>query len=217
MAELKPHLLQIMNGLIEEVRFGKAALRIAIGLNYADPDAWAVAPLFFGLSRQANLEVAQMYAAKLCDKPTKKKTPVTIRTLLNLAKKQPMLFTKGSHAEVIEAANKCWKIISGLKVPLASIEKRRHESLAHLDANSVMNPGQLKHTAPLTLADLEKIFEGTEEILRSMDRFFTGLVGEIIFLEQDDYRAVLRIAADAKRSATRSASPKQPRPTAESE
>ena len=50
MAELKPNLLQIMNGLIEEVRFGKAALRIAIGLNYADPDAWAVAPLFFGLA-----------------------------------------------------------------------------------------------------------------------------------------------------------------------
>ncbi|MGA7623815.1 MAG: hypothetical protein WB630_23605 [Candidatus Acidiferrales bacterium] len=95
MTELKPSLEQIMNGLIGEVRVGKAVLRIAIGLNYADPDAWAVAPVFFGPSRHANLEVAQMYMAKLYDKLTKKKTPVTIRTLLNLAEKQPIFFYEG--------------------------------------------------------------------------------------------------------------------------
>ncbi|MGA8557412.1 MAG: hypothetical protein WB630_23610 [Candidatus Acidiferrales bacterium] len=78
--------------------------------------------------------------------------------------------------------------MSGFKVPLASIEKRRHKALAHLDANSVISPSQLKHTAPLSLAELEKIFEGTEEILRTMDRFFTGLVGEMFFLEQGDYK-----------------------------
>jgi hypothetical protein len=194
-----PTLDQIMSGLIREVRFGKAALRVAVGLNYTDSDIWNVAPMFFGLARQANLEVAQMYLARLYDRPTKTREPVTVRTLLKLGERQPELFTKGTPDEVIAAAKECRKIITSLREPLASIETRRNEALAHLDKNSVMNPGGLKQTAPLSMADLQRMFDETENILRKMDRFYSGLVGEIFFLEQDDYRAVLKIIAEAKR------------------
>lgn len=203
MIDPTPSIEQTMNGLIAEVRFGKAALRIAAALNTVEPDIWNAAPLFFGLSRQANLEVAQMYVARLYDKPTKYKTPVTVRTLLKLAEEQPALFTKGEPDEVLAAAKECRAIIATLRAPLASIETRRNEALAHLDANSVMNPGILKLTAPLTIDDLQRVFDESENILRKIDRFYSGLVGPIFFLEQDDYKTVFRIIAEAKRKQPR--------------
>ncbi len=107
-----PTLEQIMNGLIREVRFGKIALRIAAALNTVDPDIWNAAPLFSGVSRQANLEVAQMHLARLYDRPTKYKTPVTVRALLDLAETHPALFTEGEPGEVIAAAKECRAIIT---------------------------------------------------------------------------------------------------------
>lgn len=193
-----PSIEQIMSGLIAEVRFGKAAVRIAAALNTAAPDVWTAAPLFFGVLLQANLQVSQMHAARLYDKPTKYKTPVTVRALLKLAEEQPALFTKGKPNDVIAAAKECREIIAALEAPLASIEKRRNEVLAHLDENSVINPGSLKQTAPLTIGDLQRVFDGTENILRKIDRFYSGLIGEIFYLGQDDYKKVFRIIAAAK-------------------
>ncbi len=118
MTELKPSLEQIMNGLIGEVRVGKAVLRIAIGLNYADPDAWAVAPVFFGPSRHANLEVAQMYMAKLYDKLTRRRLPLQSELCSTSQRSNRFFFTKGSRAEVIEAANNAGELFRGSKCRL---------------------------------------------------------------------------------------------------
>ncbi len=81
--------------------------------------------------------------------------------------------------------------------PFASIETRRNELLAHLDEKSVMNPRGLEQTAPLTIADLQRVFQETENILHKIDRFYSGRIGEIKYL--DDYKAVFKLIAKAKR------------------
>jgi AbiU2 len=139
-----------------------------------------------------------MHVARLYDSPSRGREPVTVRRMLNIAKREPQQFTKGSPEEVQAAVTECRKSLQQLKVPLRSIEVRRNEYLAHLDENTVINPGELKRTAPLTLADLEQIFDATERILLKMDRFCSGLVGNISYLGQDDYKTVFRIIADAR-------------------
>jgi hypothetical protein len=58
MTKASPTLGQIMNGLVGELRRGKTAARIAFALNYMNPEIFAVAPLFFGLTLQTYLESA---------------------------------------------------------------------------------------------------------------------------------------------------------------
>ena len=78
--------------------------------------------------------------------------------------------------------------VESLKIPLASIKKRRDEALAHLSLESVLNPGGLKQTAPLSLAELQQVFDETEKILQQVDSLFRGISGELKYLGHDDTR-----------------------------
>jgi hypothetical protein len=91
----------------------------------------------------------------------------------------------------------CRAIITSLEALLASVKTRRNECFAHPDANSVGNPVGLTRTAPLSMADPQTIFDQTENILRKMGRFQSGLAAETFFLEQDDDQTVLKIIAEA--------------------
>jgi HEPN superfamily AbiU2-like protein len=192
-----PSLEQVMKGLIAEVLKGRQALAIAVGLRGADQVVLDVAPVFFGMAYDGNIELAQMYAAKLYDK-TKNPQPITVATLLSIAEQHPELFKKGTESEVLKAAKECRNLVANLEVPLASIKRRRDEALAHLDAKSVMNPGGLKRTAPLTITEIEKIFHDTETILKKMDYLFRATIGDLKYLGHDDYQTVIDLIADAK-------------------
>jgi len=55
------------------------------------------------------------------------------------------------------------------------------------DQISAVKQGELEQTAPLTIANLQKVFDKTESILRKLDRFYSGLVGEVKYMGEDDY------------------------------
>ena len=123
---------------------------------------------------------------------------MTVMTLLSIAERHPELFKKGARGEVLAAAKECRKLMTSLQGPLASIKRRRNEALAHLDARSVISPGGLKQTAPLTIAEIEKIFDNTEGILQKIDYLYCATVGDLKYLAHDDYKTVLDLMADAK-------------------
>lgn len=57
------------------------------------------------------------------------------------------------------------KRVVAIQPLLDSIRRRRNEWLAHLDPRTVIDPKVLSEAARLTIPDLERAFEGTEEIL----------------------------------------------------
>ena len=71
-ARSNPSLEQVLKNLIAEVLKGRAALEIAVGLSEGDPVVLSAAPVFFGMAYDGNLELAQLYAARLYDRnPTR--------------------------------------------------------------------------------------------------------------------------------------------------
>jgi hypothetical protein len=190
-----PTIGQMLASLIDEVMRGKTALGIANGLTAADPVVLLVAPLFFYLTRDGLLELAQMYAAKLYDTH---RYAITVKTLLDESARQTAAFENRQPSDVLAAIADCHTRIAGIQAPLSSIKKRRDEVLAHLDANSVTNITALNTTASLTIADLVRVFDETEKILRRIDTLYSHTCGELKYLGSDDYKQVLDLIADAK-------------------
>jgi hypothetical protein len=193
--EPQPTIIQILGSLVDEILRGKTALGIAEGLTAADPVVLEAAPVFFWFTRDGLLELAQMYAAKLYDAH---KNAVTVLTLLAIAEQQAGSFQNGQPREVRAAIAKAKTQIAGMNIPLASITKRRNEALAHLAPKSVVNRTGLNVTANLTVADLRTVFSETEKIVRTMDTLYSGVTGELRYLGQDDYEAVLDFVAAGK-------------------
>jgi hypothetical protein len=190
-----PSLEQVIKSLIAEVLKGRAALEIAVGLSKADPVVLSAAPVFFGMAYDGNLELAQLYAARLYDHNAE---AIDVEVLLDLAERTAGLARRGKPSEVRAMIATCRAKVQSLKVPLASIKKRRDEALAHLALESVLNPGSLKQTAPLTLAEIQQVFDETEKILQQVDSFFRAISGQLRYLGHDDYTMVLDLMSDAK-------------------
>lgn len=190
-----PTIDQMLDSLKKEVLAGRASLGIAVGLREADPVVLQTAPTYFGLTHDGCLEISQIYAAKLYDTTS---GAITIKSLLSAAQQQIESFKNGKPKEIAIAVSKARAEIGNLKEPLESIRKRRNESLAHLDPNSVMNPLDLSTTAKLTIPDLERVFDGTEKILLDISSLYDGTSGELKFLGGDDYTMALNYIADAK-------------------
>jgi hypothetical protein len=88
-------------------------------------------------------------------------------------------------------------LIASLKAPLKAIKKRRNEVLAHLDPETVVNPQGLNTTAKLTIIDLVKVFADTEKIVLTIDSLYSGAFGELRYLGEKDYTAILDHVADS--------------------
>jgi hypothetical protein len=170
-------------------------LEITKGLGQADPVILQSAPTFFGITRDGSLDLAQIIAAKLYDKT---KGAVTIKTALDQALLSIGSFQRGTKVEITAMIAKARKKIMELEPVLESIRTRRNEGLAHLDPRTVASPGQLPTKAKLTMAEVERVFRVTEDILLDLDSYYESLIGDLQFLGHDDYRHALDLIRRAK-------------------
>lgn len=191
----RPTVQQIIDRLINELIRGKTALQIAIGLRAGDPVVLQLAPVFFGLTIDGNLGLAQMYAAKMYD--THEGT-VTINALIRRCEEEATAFNHGTEEQVLAAVSWCRNAVDSIQTTLKAIRKRRNEALAHLDPRFVANPTYLNAAAALTIPDLTAAFEQTERILQRIDAVHSGTIGALKYLGHDDYKVVLDLVADAK-------------------
>jgi hypothetical protein len=88
--------------------------------------------------------------------------------------------------------------IDGLREILKSVQKRRHEAIAHLDPRTVVDPVGLATRAKLTIADLKKVFDETSIILNKVLRLWKDTYASLEFIGSDDYETALELIADAK-------------------
>jgi hypothetical protein len=194
-AKIKPTISEILTSLKHEVVFGKAYLRIAKGLGEADPVVLHTASTFFGLTVEAFLLMAQMFAAKLYDKTS---GAVTVKSLLEAAQAQVGNVPYGTAQEVDSAIKEAKVRIDSLGTILKSIQNRRNQSLAHLDPRTVKDPAGLAKSAKLTLADLGKVFDQTGAILNEFSRLWEDTTTMMRLVDDEDYTGALNRIAEAK-------------------
>lgn len=193
--KLVPTIQQIIDRLINEFRRGNTALQIANGLLAGDRGLLERAPVFFGLTIEGNLELAQIYAGRMYDRT---KGAITVKILMQRCREQAKHFNHGTESQVLSALSWCADAVESIRPTLESITKRRNKALAHLDPQFVANPTYLNTAAALTIPDLVTVYDTTEKILQRLDAVHSGTIGPLTFLGPDDYRIVLDLLAESR-------------------
>ncbi|MGB9431838.1 MAG: hypothetical protein WBQ89_06315, partial [Candidatus Acidiferrum sp.] len=188
-------LKRVFEAIEGQILNGKTYLSISKAIRAlleSHPDVFGTAPTFFGLTSEGGLELAQMTVARLYDRSRSGlDRAVTIRRMLEQSKREIRSFKYGDETEVNEAIAKAGKTVQGLEPILAAIKHRRNEWFAHLDVRTVANSQESNDRAKLTIADLERAFRETEEIVGNLTHLFDGAIGELRYLGGDDYRGML--------------------------
>ena len=191
----KPTFKQVLDALKRQVLVGKSYLGIAKGLLNTDPVLLDGARTFFGLTIDGSFELAQMAIARLYDRT---RGAVTIPLMLGRAADEISSFQRGDREQIVEAIKKAQDTVTGLESVLASIHVRRNEWLAHLDPRTVANLAALAARAKLDIPDLDHAFKETEEIVLEMSSLYEGVIGDLHFLGDDDYKSALNWIRKAK-------------------
>jgi hypothetical protein len=191
----QPSLQEILTSLMNEVVWGRAHLKIAKAIRTADPAIIHTAQTFFGLTHDAHLFAAQMYAAKLHDKT---KGPITIRSALAEAERVAGTFAHASAEQVRKTLAAAQAELARFERVLTAIEERRNEYLAHIDARSIVGPTALDSTAALTIDELDDLFVETGNILNDIKQLHDGTLAVLELVDSADYTNAFRLIAEAK-------------------
>jgi hypothetical protein len=183
----KPTIEQVLNALERQILFGKTYLAVSRGLLNAEPVVYGVARIFFGLTADGGVELAAMTIARLYDRS---KGSVTLPRMLLQAEKEIGCFRH--HSRVSEAIGKAKSKVSGLASVLVAIKRYRDTWFAHLDPDVVVDPQALNAAVKVTLLDLYRVFDETEEIIKELTHLLDGRTGPIDFSGNDDFLEVLR-------------------------
>jgi HEPN superfamily AbiU2-like protein len=191
----KPTLKQTLDALKRQVLNGNSYLKIADGLAKADPVIFQGATTFFYMTIDGSLELAQIAAARLYDRS---KGSVTVEAMLCEASSQAAAFQHGDQTQVENAILKARQRVVAIQPIVDVIRRRRNKWLAHLDPETVLDPGALAAKAKLTIPDLERVFKETEEIVLELSGLYEGVIGELRYLGGDDYKSALDWIRKAK-------------------
>ena len=192
-----PSLEEILIALKREVAFGRTHLRIALAIRRADPVVIHSAQTFFGLTHDAHLAAAQMYAAKLYDKT---KGSLGVRSLLAKAGQLAGKFANATGEEVRKVISAANAQVDGFDKILFAVERRRNEYLAHLDVKTVADPPALDKEAGLTIDELDNLLVETGNMLNEISQLYDGTLSFLELTGFDDHETVLKLIAGAMRA-----------------
>lgn len=106
--------------------------------------------------------------------------------------------SRGDRKRIVQAIKKAENAVTGLESVLASIHKRRNEWFAHLDPRTVRDPAALAVKAKLSIPDLDRAFQETEDIVLEMSSLYESVIGKLHYLGDDDYKSALNWIRRAK-------------------
>jgi hypothetical protein len=199
-AALTPELFgKTLDRLIEMVVFGKAHVKIGLGLGNllkGDPAIAQVSPVFWGTSLNAQVDIAQLIAFKLFD--THKGT-ATIFYLLEQARHLSNIFGNADPVQVeaiVQTASD--KISRPLSKPLKQIRAKRNRVLAHLDRTIISDPEKVATQAKVTWTDLNVIFDISGQILNDVSVAFRDSSPLWDLIGSEDYTSTIDLVSAAK-------------------
>jgi HEPN superfamily AbiU2-like protein len=185
----------MLRSLKAEVIFGRTHLRIAKLLRAADPVVIHTGRTFFGLTLDAHLDIAQMYAAKLHDKARR---TISVESALDEAECIAGKFSHASPEQVRLMVKTARLELKQLEETLSTLEDRRNEYLAHLVPNTVVDPSEINTRATLTIDDLDHLLLETGNVLNDLSQFYDGSFSALEMLDSDDCKHVFHLLAEAK-------------------
>jgi len=201
MTKSKPTLetfAKVLGRLTEFVVLGKTHLKIGRGIAsdvMTDPVIADAAPVFWGMTLTAHLDIAQLVAFKLFD--TRHGT-MTIDYLLDRAADCSGSFQKATPSQVTAIIAESRSQIASIAAPLAPLRAKRNRVLAHADPTIVGNPERLAKECAVTFAGLDAIFKIAGDILNSLNVGYRDTSSWMEIAGGDDYEAVVQLIVDAK-------------------
>jgi hypothetical protein len=184
---------EMLAALRSQAMYGRTHLYIAKGLMREKADTEKLTPTFFGLTLDAHLQTAQMYAAKLYDKPSES---VTVRSLLKKADMSAGRFPCATPQEVRNKVAIARLMMSTLEPIVEAIQIRRNEYLAHLAPQTVIDLGDLYVRSALTVDGLDEVLVETTNILNLFSQMLDGTLSASMLQGSEDYNVVLKLAAE---------------------
>lgn len=184
--------------LTEMVVLGKAHIKIGRGLSqalYEDPAILHVAPVFWGMTQTAHLDIAQLIAFKLFDPQS---NALTVEDLLSRAEELRTSFAHGTPSQVEAVVKVARSQIASLAPQLKKIRAKRSRVLAHLDRTVIDNPEKLARAVALTFSDLNLIFNTAGNILNEVSVKFRDASTLYDLIDSEDYESAVGLIADAK-------------------
>ena len=181
---------EMLNSLKGQAVDGRTHLEIARGLLAAGAEIARVAPIFFELTLDAHLHMAQMYLAKLYDK---QREAVTVEALVKRADQSAAAFPSAKPERIREIVQIARSLIDELRPKLKAIEIRRNEYLAHLDPGTIRDLGSMNRRAGLTISDLDSALVETTNILNLFSQALDGTVSIPMLYGSEDYKNVLKL------------------------
>ncbi len=187
-----------LDRLIQMVVLGKAHVKIGRGLGQTvsdDPAIAQVAPVFWGMSLNAHLDIAQLIAFKLFDP---QHGTMTVEYLLAKADELKSSFPNATPAQVKAVVESARIQIANLTAPLKKIRAKRNRVLAHVDLAIVSNPEKLAKQVELTFSDLNLVLNTARDILNELSVKSRDTSTLYDVLGSDDYEMAVSLIADAK-------------------
>jgi hypothetical protein len=191
------HFQETLERLVHILVFGKTNLKIGLGIRdqvMTDDVIHHAAPIFWGFTMLAHLDVAQHTAFKLFDR---RRDTVTIEYLLKNAGECVGLFPK-KKTELQKTISDSRIKIAALGSHLKPVREKRHRILAHTDTDTVKNPERLAKECAVTFADVEAVFETAGDILNGISVAYRGISLSFELLEDDDFQMAIQLVADGK-------------------
>ena len=187
-----------LSRLIEMVVLGTAHIKIGRGLGQTlsdDPAIAHVAPVFWGMTMTAHLDVAQLIAFKLFDP---RQGTMTIKFLLDRAEELKKSFGNATATQVKEIVKIGRFQIANLDAPLKPIRNKRNRVLAHVDPTIVSNPAKLAKEIEVKFSDLNLVLNTAGHILNELSVAFRDASPLYEMIGADDYEMAVSLIADAK-------------------
>ena len=186
---------RLLTILMTEVIFARTHLGIAKGIRAADPAVVHTARTFFGLTHDAHLNAALMYAAKLHDKT---RGTISVKSAIDKAEQVAGTFIHATAERVRQITALAKDQLSELEKTLLAVESRRNEYLAHLDPRTILDPTGIDTRAALTIDELDQLLVETGNILNDISQFYHGVFSGLELIDARDYETPWRLIAEAK-------------------
>jgi hypothetical protein len=148
------------------------------------------APTFFGLTLEAHLNAAFLYAAKIFDTH---RSSLTLRAILKYAEANKDSLPAEKLAEVQRIVRESDTEITQLESSLRAVRIRRNKLLVHLDPVVASKPQEVAKQSQITVDDLQEIFVVAWQVLNTVSVLYWDLSASLKLMNVDDFEHALNL------------------------
>jgi len=154
------------------------------------------APTFLGMTLDAHLCAAFLYAARVFDTHH---DALTIHTILRKAGHEMGTLSPKTQKVVRGNLSSAKTKLLALQAIVDSVRTRRDKVLAHLDLKVITHPDEVTRESQISVKELENLFRAAWEILNEISGSFWEITSILDLVDIDDYERPMSLIEKAKK------------------